>query len=167
MRLHFGGTDPVSALTLTVAACEILRAVAKHRGVHHPFENEILPLVPRKKQKRHEFFRLFKAPQNFLKHARDDPDESLALNPEFTEWLLFEAARTYVALTGYDTPETRVVMVWFLCKYPNVIRDGPHKGTLTFPHARPTLERPDLWLATIDGLRAAYGERLPTDSKPT
>lgn len=165
VRLHFGGTDPVSALTLAAAACEILRGVAEHQGVYHPYHNEILPLVPPEKQKK--FFHLFKAPQNFLKHATDDPDESMTLNPEFTEYLLFEAARAHSALVGYDTPETRVVMMWFCCKYPDVIRDGPDKDAVTFPHARPTLERPDLWLATIDCLRAAYGERLPTDSKPT
>jgi hypothetical protein len=62
----------------------------------------VLPLVP--PSKRTAFFKLSKAPQNFLKHAKTDPDGSLSLNPEFTEWLLFEGARAHGALAGYDTP---------------------------------------------------------------
>lgn len=46
LKLHFGGVDPVSAHTLTAAACEVLRDLARHRAVHHSFPNEILPLVP-------------------------------------------------------------------------------------------------------------------------
>ena len=43
VRLHFGGTDPVSALTLAAAGARILRDVAKHRGVYHPFHDECFP----------------------------------------------------------------------------------------------------------------------------
>ena len=103
VRLHFGGTDPVSAHTLAAAACEVLRDLAKHRGVPHPFLDGILPLIPPEKRK--EIRRLFKKGQNFLKHATTDPDESITMNPEFTELLLFEAARAHGALTGYETPE--------------------------------------------------------------
>jgi hypothetical protein len=109
VRLHFGGTEAVSALTLAAAACEILRDVARHRGVFHPFHDEMLPLVPPSKKKK--FLRLLKAPQNFLKHATTDPDGSLTLNPEFTECLLFEAARAHSHLAGYATPETQAVML--------------------------------------------------------
>jgi hypothetical protein len=165
VRLHFGGVDPVSAHTLAAAACEILRDVAKHRGVHHPFRNEILPLVP--PAKKDEFFRLFKKPQNFLKHATTDPDGSMELKPEFTDWLLFEAARAHFALAGYDTPETRVIAMWFCCKYPDVILDGPHKDAVTIPYARSTLDHPDLWLAMIDSLRAEHGDRRPVGAAPT
>jgi hypothetical protein len=82
VSLHFGGVDPVSALTLAAAASEILRDVAKRKGVHHPLHNEVVPLVPPGKRK--EFRRLIRKPQNFLKHARRDPDAAIALNPEFT-----------------------------------------------------------------------------------
>jgi hypothetical protein len=54
-------------------------------------------------------------------------------------------------------------MLWFCCKYPDVLRDGPHKDGVTIPFARPTLDRPDLWLAAIESLRAEYGDRLPTE----
>jgi len=83
------------------------------------------------------------------------------LNPEFTACLLFEAARTHGALVGYDTPETRAFMMWFCCKYPDIILEGPRKDALTFPNARSTLDRSDLWLAMIDSLRAAIGFPAP------
>ena len=60
----------------------------------------MLPLVP--PSKKTKFLHLFKAPQNFLKHADEDPEQSIALNPEFTELLLFEAARAHYRLVGYE-----------------------------------------------------------------
>jgi hypothetical protein len=165
VRLHFGGVDPVSAHTLAAAACEILRDVAKRKGVHHPYHNEVLPLVGPEKVP--EFRRLIREDQNFLKHADRDPEGSMTLNPEFTECLLFEGARAHFALAGYETPETRVFAIWFCCKYPDVILDGPHKDAVTFPNARSTLDRPDLWLDAIDSLRAEHGDRLPAGTAPT
>jgi hypothetical protein len=160
VRLHFGGTDPVSAHTLTAAACEVLRDLARHRGIHHPFLNDILPLIPSGKKK--EILRVFKKPQNFLKHATTDPDESITLNPEFTELLLFEAARAHGALTGYETPETWVVMTWVCLKNPDILRGGSFKVLVTSPLARSiSLKHPDVMVTVIDQLRAQHGDRLP------
>jgi|SRR5262245_17118094 len=64
VKLHFGGGDPVSAHTLAAASCEVLRDLAKHRGVPHPFLDGILPLIPPEKRK--EILRLFKKGQNLL-----------------------------------------------------------------------------------------------------
>jgi len=160
VRLHFGGTDPVSAHTLAAAACEILRDVAKHRGVHHPFHNEILPLIPRGKRK--ELLRVLKEEQNFLKHATTDPDESITLNPEYTELLLFEAARGHGALTGYETPETWVVIAWVCLKNPDVLVGGSFKELVTGPVAQSmSLKSPEVMVTVIDRLRAEHGDRLP------
>jgi hypothetical protein len=160
VRLHFGGTDPVSALTLAAAACEILRDVAKHRGVSHPFHDEMLPLVPPSKKKK--FLQLLKAPQNFLKHATTDPDGSLTLNPEFTEQLLFEAARAHFHLVSYQTPETCAVFMWFCLKNPDIVLDGPLKALVTSPLARSiSFDHSDALLAWIDAMRAEHGDRLP------
>jgi len=131
VRLHFGGTDPVSAHTLAAAACEVLRDLAKHRGVPHPFLDGILPLIPPEKRK--EIRRLFKKGQNFLKHATTDPDESITMNPEFTELLLFEAARAHGALTGYETPETFGVITWVCLKNPDILLGGAFEGVRDQP----------------------------------
>jgi hypothetical protein len=165
VRLHFGGADPVSALTLAAAACEILRGVAQHRGVYHPFHDELLPLVP--PSKKTKFFHLLKAPQNFLKHARDDPQESIALNPEFTELLLFEAARAYYRLVGYETPEAYAVFMWVCLKHPDIVVDEHFKTLVTSPLARSiSFDHPDALLAWIDAMRAEHGDRLPIRSGP-
>ncbi len=103
-----------------------------------------------------------------MKHATTDPDESITLNPEFTELLLFEAARAHFALVGYETPETRAVCVWTCLKHPDLLLDGPFKDHCTNPQIRSiSLDQPAALLTVIDNLRAAFGDRLPGGTTPT
>ena len=116
----------------------------------------------RNPEKRKEILRRFKKGQNFLKHATTDPDESITMNPEFTELLLFEAARAHGALTGYETPATCAVMMWVCLKNPDILLGGSFRELVTGPIAQSiSLKHPDVMLTLIDRLRAEHGDRLP------
>ena len=90
IELYFTTENPVAVHTLTAAAYNILRDIARKSGSGHPFlKTSFIDEYPEDKRKGiHEFIN---HPENFLKHADRDADGILDLNPEITEILLIDA----------------------------------------------------------------------------
>jgi hypothetical protein len=64
IQLFFRHADEVSIHTLTADACQIMRDLAKHRGIAHPLRDGLLPLVRPNKVK--EFFKVISFERELL-----------------------------------------------------------------------------------------------------
>lgn len=67
-----------------------------------------------------EFRKYINAPENFLKHADEDPEAIGELNPRWTEVLIWEASRKYCQLTGDLSRLPMTFVFWFVAKNPDL-----------------------------------------------
>jgi hypothetical protein len=128
IELYFMERDPVSVHTLTGAVRQILSDISKHRGANPLFtEIEALKgIVILGKEK--ELSKLFKAAQNFFKHADEDPEDSIDFSPEINELLLWEASFKYAELSSENTPAMKAMSIWFHVRNPHLFTyDEAHK----------------------------------------
>ena len=58
--------------------------------------------------------------RNFLKHADRDPDHALTLEPDRTDFLIFDAALLHLPLALTLTTPQQLFLVWLAAKYPTV-----------------------------------------------
>ena len=86
----------------------------------------------------------------------------IPVNPESTEFLLFDATMTHISLTGCALPETLIFALWFILRHDDIVAsDAPLKdlvGKLDVPSAvadRATAR------AAIETARTQYGEHIP------
>lgn len=88
---------------------------------------------------------MWRAAQNFLKHADRDPDATLELDPEFTDVVLVLAARRYAALAEM-TLAMRVMQSWFLLRHPDLLIDSSVRSKVEELAARSAhLDRRTFW----------------------
>jgi hypothetical protein len=108
--------DPVSTHTLATAALEVLRDLADHRGIKSPMPNpaDAFPAHAA------EIRKVFRAAQNFFKHADSDPTETLTFRHQATEFFLFEAVELYYLLAGDRPSVLRAFSAWFRLCWPKV-----------------------------------------------
>lgn len=114
--LHFKDADPIGIHTLGGAAHGLLRDLLEHRnGPVHASAANVQPA------QRQFVERMVNKAKNFLKHADHDPKTVLLFNPDWTDFLLFEAIRMHIELTG-DLPLPNVYfLLWLSGKYPTVL----------------------------------------------
>jgi hypothetical protein len=127
VELFFEKRDPVAIHTLCCAAYDIIDGVCQDRGGIEVFCKRRYTTKPGALRRAD-----INAPQNFFKHADDDPKSSLEFYPEMTEPLMADACRTFMELTGESVTPFICFVWWFKC------RDGEdgfecsaeHKGLL-------------------------------------
>ena len=81
----FSGYDAACTHTLAGAVASLLTDLVEHHLPGSTWEEMVQKdnnLAPR------EYFKLAPRAQNFMKHARDDPTDTLEFNPSDTEALL-------------------------------------------------------------------------------
>ncbi|WP_426265147.1 hypothetical protein [Sphingomonas sp. PWP1-2] len=119
--LVLGIGDAVSANVLAWSAVEMLRGVAKARGVDTfsgQLEDRIKP----------EFLRywrnILKEHYNYFKHADRDPEGVITdFTPESTTWTLFGGVLDYVHIYKTRTWSMLVYQIWFLSRHPEITLD--------------------------------------------
>lgn len=111
IRLYFMESDPVSVHTLAAASFEILKDLDEHGPNTGTFYDHIEKQVRPEYQK--YVFGIFRAPQNFFKHADDDPDKVLEFPLALSEMLLMSAGEKYSELAAEETAEMMVCRLWF------------------------------------------------------
>jgi hypothetical protein len=108
IRLHFTGTDPVSAHTLAGAVYGLVQGVNANRS-GPLMVKDLWQLLGREDAE--EFRRHINRAENFLKHADRDPEAEYTLDIRWTEALLVETSRKFWELTGKNPPLFALVQV--------------------------------------------------------
>ena len=109
--------DTVSTHTLTAAGHQILRNLAKLRGISSLIKDN--PHV--RPERRAEFIAAVNEAENFFKHADRDPDAVLEFRPAQTEYLLQDAVLLYHQLAGRHFYNGTVYLIWFIARHPDLI----------------------------------------------
>ncbi len=130
IRLFFNHEDMIGIHTLTAAASQVIRDLARKRGSASPIRDEQIVTEIIRPEKKQEWVRILKRAENFFKHANHDSEEMLDFFPDATPWLIFEAILMHNQLTGGYIPETLVFATWFNLKHPDVLLGGPLKTVI-------------------------------------
>jgi hypothetical protein len=121
ITLYFSGGDPVSTHTLASAAAEILKGlndVAK--GTPMLLDLEASGAIRPDKLKLAR--KAFRNPQNFFKHADEDPEGVLDFHPEIPSGFIIAGVEKYRELSGENPPIMRVFAFWFRTHWPELYR---------------------------------------------
>ena len=119
IRLYFMGRDPVSIHTLAAAAFEILKDLDEHGPKTGTFYDRIQVNVKPEYQK--YVLDLFMKPQNFFKHADQDPQDILDFSLASPEYFLASACETYRELAAEQSAEMFTYVIWFSFQNPEVL----------------------------------------------
>jgi hypothetical protein len=102
IELFFTAENPIAVHTLTAAAYNILKDLAKREKLEFPFiKRGFLDSIPQ--QHRESVWAFLSNPENFFKHADRDPDGVLEFDPQLTELLLLDAC-SYFKHSGAPAP---------------------------------------------------------------
>ncbi len=155
IRMLFTEDDPVCTHTLAGAASILLTDLVEH---HNPGSTWEQKAQEDNKLGRAEFFRIARKAQNFLKHARDDPSDTLEFNPSDTDALLTLAVFNASELAPLS-PEADVFQLWslaLLCP-PDMVDEPPFLDAIAYFGNLQSMERPEQLAAGRKGLQ----EHLP------
>ena len=138
IELFFVSDNAVAIHTLTAAAYNVLRDIAKRDGSDFPFIKTgfIATLGESEKNKVIAFLN---APENFFKHADRDPCGTLEFDPQLTELMLMDACSYFKEKAEFRPKHFDAIKVWAGSLRADVPKDSP-EGQLT--------------LALVQGLRA-------------
>jgi hypothetical protein len=101
VEMYFNERDEVSIHTLVGAAHILITDLSKAAQLQSVIDRHIKPDM------RWKFEGAIRTPQNFLKHATEDPDETFDLNPHNTELMLFIDIEMFKELTRSATDPMR------------------------------------------------------------
>lgn len=105
------------------AASIVLTDLIEHKVPHKSwdrFAQDANSLAPK------DYFNIMRKGQNFLKHARDDPDDTFELNPTYTESLVFLSVMNAGELLNHQnlgqlSMEESVFQLWYIaCQSPEL-----------------------------------------------
>ena len=151
IRLFLEGRDPLAIHTLASAAAQITADLLKAKGVPSLVRSGAMV----KAERRAEVMRTIREPENFLKHADNDPAGVLLFNPDASPFFIFAAIAEFELLAGKRFPGADVFLIWFYMKYPDVIAETPEAAPIRAAVAQ----------ALTNGLsaddKAAFLELLP------
>lgn len=139
IQMLFAEDDPVCTHTLAGAASILLTDLLEH---HKPSSTWEQKAQEDNDLGRAEFFRIARKAQNFLKHARDDPNESLEFNPSDTDALLALAVFNASELASLS-PEADVFQLWSLALFcpPDMVNDSPFREAIEYFGNLQSMER--------------------------
>jgi hypothetical protein len=111
IRLYFSHADPVSIHTLAAAALDLLKNLDEQGPKTGTFYDHLETNV--KPEYLKEANNIFRAPQNFFKHANTDPERVLDFLVALPELFLISGCEKYHELAAEETPEMLVYRLWF------------------------------------------------------
>lgn len=128
----FQGGDLIAVHALASGARQILNDLCIASNISRDIEDseEYKSLS---KPIQNEISKRTRAPQNFIKHADKDPDQSITFNPKLTELIIHDACQLYRSLTSSLFHEGTVYQAWMYKKYPNDF-GGINKLNEIFPN---------------------------------
>jgi len=142
-RMFLRGDDPIPIHTLACAAQDVLRDLLRAKGVAQASAIKDSDFIRPERQREYRDF--INRPRDFLKHADREPDGLLDFIPEYSPFVLQDAAHMYEKLTGRMLREGRAFMLWFMFEYPGLLKSGPFaeeikylRGTIGLTRSRKT-----------------------------
>jgi hypothetical protein len=118
IELHFRDADPIGVHALAGSAHTVLRDLLKHRDGPR---NSGTPDKDVQPGSQHFVAEMAAKAKNFLKHADRDPEEILEFDPNWTDFLIFEAIVMHLELTLSFSDPNAFFLMWLAAKYPNVL----------------------------------------------
>ena len=114
--LHFERRDAVSIHTLASAAYQVISDICKHKGIKREIEDsQILDEMGIKG----ELLASIRRPQNFFKHADNDPTGKVQLKPLLTMCFIMASVQYLLQLRSRQSPECDVFRTWFFLRFPS------------------------------------------------
>ena len=126
IRLFLEDRDPLAIHTLASAAAQITADLLRAKGVPSIIRSGAMI----KDERRAEVLGTIRAPENFLKHADNDPGAVLRFNSDATPFFIFAAIAEFQLLAGRQFPGADVFLIWFYMKYPDVIAETPETAAI-------------------------------------
>jgi len=140
IELYFQDADLIGVHTLAGAAHTLLRDLVRHRDGPRGSRAQDKAVQPRS---RHFVAEMVANAKNFLKHADRDPKDILQFNPNWTDFLIFEAIVMHLELTLTFRKPNTFFLIWLSAKYPDVLLlDRFGDDVLKFKRIFPTLGNP-------------------------
>ena len=119
IRIYFANGEPVSIHTLAAAAFEILDDLDNHGAdTGTMFDHTEKYIKPGYVD---TFRKLLRRPQNFFKHADQDPDDILEFYPSAAAALIWAASEKYYELAKDDCLELAAFRAWTMIRNPDVL----------------------------------------------
>jgi hypothetical protein len=118
IRLYFQDVDLIGIHTLAGAAQGILRDLLAPSGASRT-------ITPRQssshRSQRNYVVKMVREAIGFLKHADHEPHRILRFNPNWTDFLLYDAIAKHIRLTR-TLPHSHIIfLLWVTSKYPTVL----------------------------------------------
>jgi hypothetical protein len=128
IRLLFEGADPVPIHTLIGASSIVLSDLIEKKVPDRSWDHFARQA---NNISASEYFRVMREAQNFLKHAKDDPDAMFDFDPTDTESLAFCAVMNSGEL-GPLSMEESVLQLWYIACHDPQLEDSqsPYKEAL-------------------------------------
>ncbi|HEY1305428.1 MAG TPA: hypothetical protein VGF24_17850 [Vicinamibacterales bacterium] len=123
--LYFNGGDAISIHTLVGAAHILITDLSNAANQETLIKKHI------RSEKRWEFERAIRTPQNFLKHAAKDPHAVLDFDPHATELLLLIEVETFRELTGSITDSMNAFLTYAAATWGKVAFEAIPGDVLT------------------------------------
>jgi len=165
IRLYFSNADPVSIHTLAAAALDLLKDLDEHGPKTGTFYDHLQTNV--KPEYLQQARNIFRAPQNFFKHADADPEKVLEFSVALPEAFLVSGCEKYGELAGEVTPEMFVYRLWFSHHNPDLLMPevAARMRAIDFP-IRQTLAQRREYFEEYIGLAALALANILPGSKP-
>ena len=139
IELFFLSDNAVAVHTLTAAAYNVLRDLARRDDMDFPFIKTGF-IATLKESEKNKVIAFFNAPENFFKHADRDPDGVLEFDPQLTELMLMDACSYFKEQPDFKPKHFDAIKAWAGSLRADVSKESP-EGLAT--------------LAIIQGLKAA------------
>ena len=131
IRMLFGDEDAFAVHTVASAAFRILRDLAERHGNVDWHEETKLRIRGGMERR---FWRALDKAANFLKHADQDPDDTLEVEEEVNDCAIFYCCVYYKSLASAASHEMNVFLAWISAMYPEWLLDSnPAKALVTQP----------------------------------
>jgi hypothetical protein len=119
IRLYFANGDSVSTHTLAAAGFEILSDL----DAHGPKTGTLFDHAERyiKPEYVDVFYKKLRKPQNFFKHADNDPEDILEFYPTGAAAIIWAAIEKYYELTKEEFLELVAFRIWIAIRNPNIL----------------------------------------------
>ena len=128
VELYFRDGEPVAIHALAGGAHEVLGDLLKAAQI----EDELLTVI--RPERRAEFLRMWRNPQNFFKHADRDAQDVLVYETALAEHALFDAVRRFRVVND-PTPPMKVFEFHYLLGHADFIRNSITRLAFEYPPA--------------------------------
>ena len=123
IQLFFEQKDFVSVLTLSEASIDIMRSVAKAKGLDLSLSGSFRDSYVIRPEKRKWVLSHLNRHRNFFKHAAKDYDETIIFKPSISIASLVQSAFLSETL-GWKTKKIHFFLIWFMVKNPDLLKES-------------------------------------------